>query len=678
MIDLSRLNPPQRQAAVTLRGPVLVLAGAGTGKTQVLTHRVAHLLDQGASPEQVLAVTFTNKAAREMKERVAGLVGRKRAQALWISTFHSLCARLLRRDIERLGYKTNFTIYDSSDQLSVLRSTLREIKIPGTEVGPEKVLWAISQAKAAARGPEDLAGEPDDGDPVAAVAAAAFARYQESLRERNALDFDDLLTLAVQLLRRHEDVRQGYQKRFRWILIDEYQDTNGIQYQLVRLLLGPERNLFVVGDDDQSIYGWRGADSGHILHFGSDYPDAAVVRLEQNYRSTTHILAAANALISCNSARHPKTLWSALGEGEPVLCWEASDERDEAEFVVRRIREEQKRDARPWGDFAVLFRTNNEMRLYEEQLRLFRIPYLLVGGQKFFDKKEIKDVAAYLKVLANPQDEVSLLRIINTPPRGIGKTTIERLDAFAVKNGIALAEALERATEVPDLTGKLAERVARLGAMLSRYRERARRPGLAALVRDLLAEIDYAADLARQYPEPAQVQARTVALESLVADLAHFDARNPEGGVDAWLEEAALDADEREERAEPLGGNQVTLITIHSAKGLEWPRVWVPGMEEGLLPHKRSLADGDDRSIEEERRLCYVAWTRAREALAMSYPRERTRWGRTETVVPSRFLGEAKDHVKLESAPVAGPVTGEQAKDLFSQLTAAFGTKPGQ
>ncbi len=683
MVDLSRLNPQQRQAAAALRGPVLVLAGAGTGKTHVLTHRIAHILDSGTPAENILAVTFTNKAAREMKERVVGLAG-ARAQGVWISTFHSLCVRLLRQDIERLGYKRNFTIYDTSDQVSLLRSTLREIKVSGTEVGPEKVLWVIGQAKAAALGPEDLSRAPDDGDEVAAVASSAFARYQEGLRERNALDFDDLLGLGVRLLERHEDVRARWQERFRYILVDEYQDTNGIQYKLVQLLLRrPDRNLFVVGDDDQAIYGWRGADHRHILGFERDFPDALVVRLEQNYRSTTRILAAANRVIARNETRHAKALWSALGEGEPVTAYETASERDEAEFVVRRIREEQRRDSAPWSAFAILFRTNNEMRLYEEQLRLFRIPYVLIGGQKFFDKKEIKDVVAYLKVLANPADEVSLLRIVNTPARGIGKTTLEKLDAFALQAGIPLADALARAHEVEGVTGKLADRVARFGALLSRMRDRASRPGpLAPLVRDLLAEIDYAGEIAKQYPEPEQLQARTTALEELMADFAHFDQRHPDGGLERFLEDCALASDEREEderdREKKLGGNAVTLITIHSAKGLEFPRVSVPGMEEGLLPHKRSIAADEDRSIEEERRLCYVAWTRARERLSLTWPRERTRWGRTENVVPSRFLKEAGEAVQIETAPPAGPVPDAVAKDYLAQLQALLGPKPGK
>ncbi|MBI5367032.1 MAG: UvrD-helicase domain-containing protein, partial [Planctomycetes bacterium] len=675
MVNLNRLNPQQRTAAATLRGPVLVLAGAGTGKTHVLTHRIAHLLDTGVPPEAVLAVTFTNKAAREMKERVAGLVG-ARAAALWISTFHSLCARILRRDIERLGYKPNFTIYDTSDQISVLRATLRDIKVPGTEVGPDKVLAYISRAKSAAISPADAARGEDDGDPAADIAVSAFGRYQEALRERNALDFDDLLTLTVRLLSEHDDIRRHYQDRFRYSLVDEYQDTNGIQYKLVKLLLHPQQNLFVVGDDDQSIYGWRGADSKHILNFDRDFPRCAVIRLEQNYRSTMAILTAANTLIKVNQARHGKTLWSALGDGAPVIAYEAPDERGEAEFVIGRIREEQRKDDVPWGHFAVLFRTNNEMRLYEEQLRLWRIPYRLIGGQKFFDKKEIKDLTAYLKVLANPADEVSLLRIVNTPPRGIGKTTIERLDAYAVGAGIPLSAALCRAGEVGGITEKLAERVARFGALLSRYRDRMKKGGgLAPAVRDLLAEIDYAADLARQYPEPEQVQARANGLTEFVADLEHFDVRRPGGTLDAYLEAMALMDDERDGDDKKLSEDAVTLITIHSAKGLEFPRVFVPGMEEGLMPHKRSIAEEEDRSIEEERRLCYVAWTRARQRLSLSYPAVRTRWGRTDNVIPSRFLKEAKDKVRLEAAPKPGPATEAVATDYFAQLSALFGKR---
>ncbi|MBI3268174.1 MAG: UvrD-helicase domain-containing protein [Planctomycetes bacterium] len=670
------LNPEQRLGVETTRGPVLVLAGAGTGKTHVLTRRIARILDSGVPAQSILAVTFTNKAAREMKERIAGLVG-KSGSGLWISTFHSLCARILRRDIERLGYKTNFTIYDTSDQLSVLRSTLRDIKVPGTEIGPEKVLWAISQAKANARTAEDLSREQDDGDDAAVVAASAFARYQEALRERNALDFDDLLSLAVRLLAEHEDVRRSYQERFRYCLVDEYQDTNAIQYRLVQLLLNPERNLFVVGDDDQAIYGWRGADSRHILNFGNDFPDTKVIRLEQNYRSTNAILAAANSLIRNNLSRHPKVLWSALGQGDPVICYETPDERGEAEFVIRQIREEQRKEKSPWGRFAVLFRTNNEMRLYEEQLRLFRIPYVLIGGQKFFDKKEVKDLTAYLKALANPQDEVSLLRIVNCPPRGIGKTTLERLDVFAVGAGIPLSEALCRAAEVPGITEKLAERVARFGALLTRYRERVQRPGLAGAMRDLLTEIDYAAELARQYPEEAQVQARANTVAEFVADLGAFDARNPQGGIDAYLQAAALLDEEREDEKEGPATDQVTLITIHSAKGLEFPRVFVCGMEEGLIPHKRSIAEEDDRTIEEERRLCYVAWTRAREKLTLTYPGVRTRWGRTDNALPSRFLKEAGDKVRLEAAPKPGPATQEVAADYFAKLQGLFGGGAG-
>ena len=664
------LNPAQREAVQTLSGPLLVLAGAGTGKTRVITYRIAALVRSGIRPNRILAVTFTNKAAREMRERALRLLGRRRQQVdpPEISTFHSLCVRILRRHIRRLGYPADFAIYDRSDQETVARGALRELRVASDRLRPGDLVSRISALKAQSLGPA-AAREAALGD-LGQTVAAAYERYQTTLRAAGAVDFDDLLLLTESLFGEYPEVRFAEASRFDHLLIDEYQDTNGLQYRIVRALAERHRNLCVVGDDDQSIYGWRGAEVEHILHFARDWPDAKVVKLEDNYRCRAPIIEVANRLISHNASRHAKTLRPAKPGGDPPRFARFDDESREAEAVVSEIRRRLDQEATPRvvaSDFAILFRTNEQPRAFEIELRRARVPYVLVGGQSFYDRREIKDLMSYLRVLANPTDEVSLLRIINVPARGIGPGSVESLLAVAVARGEPLWAALPHALSggaVPEAVGA---RVSAFVDLIEQHRTRVARTPLVDLIRGLVDAIGYRAELSRLYPAAGDAEARWASVEELFNAAALFAARVDTPTLRGFLEEAVLAGreDDRDE-ADPRREHAVTLMTLHSAKGLEFKHVYLVGMEEGLLPHHRALAERDGE-VAEERRLCYVGVTRAQESLTVTMAKTRMKWGRAEPAIPSRFVaemrGETARAVALAEAERARRGRGDRGPD---------------
>jgi DNA helicase II / ATP-dependent DNA helicase PcrA len=633
---LAKLNAPQREAVTTIEGPLLVLAGAGTGKTRVITTRIAHLIDRGVDPGAILAVTFTNKAAGEMKERVAQLVGEK-ARLVTVGTFHAFCVRLLREHGHALGLPRRFTICDASDQLAAVKSVMRELRVHETTMHPAAVLARISLAKNRMATPEAaLAGAESGRDQLV---ASVWQGYQAYLARQRTLDFDDLLLQAVRLLAEHERVREHYQRRYRHVLVDEYQDTNHAQYEIVRAIGGEHRNVCVVGDDDQSIYGWRGAEIKKILGFHHDFTGAKIVRLETNYRSTRPILDAANAVIRHNASRHEKALQSARGEGEPVRFVRLKDETAEAEFVVEEIQDPLRRhEARP-SDFAILCRTQVQFRSFEAELRANGIPYTVVGGMSFFDRKEVRDIVAFLKLAENPNDETSLLRIINTPPRGVGKASLDRVLAFATEQGISAAEAFERSSEIEGLSPQSLEgyRVLRRALDGAALAESGR--NLVQELGRLLESIDYRAEVRRLYPDPMTRDARWAGVEEVLNFAENYVRRASEPSLHGFLEELALTSgDEPEEKPEQRA-EAVTLMTLHAAKGLEFPHVFLVGMEEGLLPHAKAVAEG---GVEEERRLAYVGITRAMRTLCLSWAFERARYGKRARAVPSRFFFEAQ------------------------------------
>ncbi len=628
------LNRPQAQAVNTLSGPLLVLAGAGTGKTRVVTYRIANLIRHGIRPSRILAVTFTNKAAAEMQERIALQLGKKLDESPVTSTFHAHCVRVLRRHIRRLGYPEKFAIYDRGDQESIARGVLREIHVPHETMRPSDLLNIVSSWKSrAVRPPEAGRIARTDKEHLASM---AYRRYQNALKNAGAVDFDDLLLLTEELFEKHPDALREEAGRFDHLLIDEYQDTNGSQYRIVRALAGGHRNLCVVGDDDQSIYGWRGAEVEHILRFADDWPNATVVRLEENYRSTAEILALANRMIVFNKVRHDKVLRAARPGGEKPRILQHKDENAESREVVGEIKRIIARSHLTPKDFAILFRTNEQPRVFETELRRVKLPYVLLGGTSFFDRKEVRDILAYLKILASTDDEVSLLRIINTPPRGIGQKSVETLMKQAVESGKPIWHAMRAPAGLPT-TARMA--VERLVKLLVRYRQRLEHESLTDVLRDLIQAIGYEGELRRLYPNPDEHQSRLDAVGEVVNAMATYESKAKKPTLMGFLDEVVLgDRDFSDDKEKQLQRDAVVLMTMHSAKGLEFPHVYLVGMEEGILPHHRSL--NDDRSVDEERRLCYVGVTRAQERLTLSLPLVRMKWGKPRDTVPSRFLYE--------------------------------------
>jgi len=634
---LSGLNGPQREAAEHSGGPLLVLAGAGSGKTRVLTHRIAYLLATGeARPGEILAITFTNKAAAEMRERVGQLVGRS-VRAMWVTTFHSACARMLRVDAERLGYSKGFTIYDQADSLRMLKRCLSELGVDPKRFPPRAVHSKISGAKNQLI--DASAYAETQGSVFEEVVAEAFPLYEKRMLEANAMDFDDLLVRTVNAMELFEEVRERWRRTFRHVLVDEYQDTNHAQYRLLQLLASDHGNLMVVGDEDQSIYGFRHADIRNILDFERDFPQADMVKLEQNYRSTEVVLNAANAVVERNRERRPKELWTEEKGGELVQLSELGDEHEEARWVAAEIERLGEEHGLARSDVAVFYRTNAMSRVLEDTLNRFDVPYQVIGGTKFYERAEIKDAVAYLSLLVNPADLVSFTRVVNSPRRGIGNTTQGRLASHANTTGQPIWEVIERVEEVPGLSGAAIKSVTRFYEIMATLRERADEEGpVATLLETVLNESGYLEALAAE--RTIEAEGRAENLEALVAGAAEFDVeREREGDSDVapleeYLQQISLYSEQdslKEEQA------LVTLMTLHNAKGLEYDTVFIVGCEDGAFPHMRALEEGGE---EEERRLCYVGITRARRRLYMTWARERSLFGRSERNLPSRFVDE--------------------------------------
>jgi len=643
---LHGLNTAQRDAVSTLSGPLLVLAGAGTGKTRVITHRMAELIRSGIAPERILSVTFTNKAAREMKERAMLLLGKSQKTKPVVSTFHSFCVKVLRADIHAIGYPQQFAILDRSDQESAARTALRDIRVTDKAMKPNDLLSVISRWKMSGIHP-DFAADHTDHD-LEFLAAVAYRKYQSNLRSRGAVDFDDLLLLTQQLFEEHPDLLGKYQQQFDRIQIDEYQDTNATQFNLIDMLVEPHGNLCVVGDDDQSIYGWRGAEVTHILKFTHHFPGAKVVRLEENYRCTEQILSLANCLVAHNPARHKKRLIASKRSPHEVRLRVYDNENEEAERIAREIAFLNKTRNVPFADIAILFRTNEQPRPFEAELRRMRIPYVLIGGQSFFDRKEIRDLLAYLKVLQYPKDEPSLMRILNTPPRGISDRTKEKLLNRAISQQISIWEAVPAALSVNEISTKAAAAVTAFERLLDRFRDRMQNHPrkLHETLKQLIEEIHYQQEIERQYKEEQQQQARLAVVEQLVDAVAYYVQQAANPALAGFLEETALlGRDEEADKDDQLSEQGVKLMTLHCAKGLEFPRVYLVGWEEGLLPHRRSL-EADEKAIAEERRLAYVGITRAMDHLTISRADSRMKWGKRRQSIPSRFLAEMQNRVE--------------------------------
>ncbi|MBF1765389.1 MAG: DNA helicase PcrA [Veillonella sp.] len=633
---LTGLNKEQQQAVQHTEGPLLILAGAGSGKTKVLTVRIAHLLAQGVNPYEILAITFTNKAAKEMKSRVEGLVGDV-ANRIWLSTFHSFCAKFLRFELDNfLGYNSNFTIYDTSDSQAVIKAALKALNLDDKYYPVGAMIAAISDAKNKLLFASDFRKQARDF--YQQKVADVYEYYERELRKNNALDFDDLLLVAVKLLQSNEAALDKYSKRFRYVMIDEYQDTNHAQYLLAKLLASHWKNIAVVGDADQSIYAWRGADIQNILDFEKDYPNCTSIKLEQNYRSTKIILDAANAVIENNEGRPKKNLWTDKTEGAKIQHFTAQSEHEEAAFIGDTIAKKHDIHGVPYGDMAILYRTNAQSRVLEEALIKRALPYIMVGGTKFYDRKEIKDVLAYLRVLYNPFDDLSLLRIINVPKRSIGATTVAKLQDYARANGTSLFMTLTQLHLVDSIKGKTKEKLEEFGILIFTLVAEMEDRTVLDILESILDRTGYLAQL-EESTDP-QDQARAENIGELLSVAKDFQDTNPSGTVEDFLEQVALvndvDSFEQEE-------SKVTLMTLHAAKGLEFPIVFLGGLEEGLFPHSRTLMNPEE--IEEERRLAYVGITRAEKELYISNATTRTVFGRTSSYLPSRFIDEIPEEL---------------------------------
>ena len=630
------LNEPQREAVLHTDGPLLILAGAGSGKTRVLTHRIAYLIEEmGVNPWNILAITFTNKAAGEMRQRVDDLVGFG-SESIWVSTFHSMCVRILRRFIDRLGYDNRFTIYDTDDQKTLMKAVCKKVDIDTKQFKERMLLSVISSAKNEMILPEEFELNAG-GDFAQLKIAKVYREYEAQLKANNALDFDDLLVKTVQLLQTQPDVRENYQERFRYIMVDEYQDTNTVQFKLVSLLAGKYRNLCVVGDDDQSIYKFRGANIRNILDFEKEYPDAKVIKLEQNYRSTENILNAANGVISNNKGRKDKTLWTANGEGQKICLKQFDTAYDEAEFIAEDIKKEV-RDGASYNDSAVLYRTNAQSRLLEEKFIAMNIPYKIVGGINFYARREIKDILAYLKTVDNGQDDLAVRRIINVPKRGIGLTTINRIQEAADARGISFYDALLAPEMIPG-AGRSAAKLNSFAALIEYFKGQAEKESLTDLLNEILDMTGYTQNL--EADDEIDAESRLQNIEELLNKAAAYEEdcedRDEKATLSGFLEEVALVAD-----IDSLEEDQdyVVLMTLHSAKGLEFPHVYLAGMEDGLFPSYMTITGDDPEELEEERRLCYVGITRAEQKLTLTCARKRMVRGETKRNPISRFISE--------------------------------------
>lgn len=646
------LNPQQREAVKTIHGPVLILAGAGTGKTRTITARIAHMINEGIAPEAILAVTFTNKAASEMRERVAGMAPGGKGKKVVLGTFHAFCCRLLREHAEHVGYKRNFVIYSQSEQLSLIKRILARL-LAKDETHDASVAQArISRAKNHAESP---------GDPEQCLDAALFDAYQNEMRALNAMDFDDLLLHGVTLLENHPAVREQIQNRHRHVMVDEFQDTNSLQMRLLKALVPPPFNICVVGDDDQSIYGWRGAEIANIQQFEHYFPNPRIIKLEENYRSTTAILHTANSLIRHNAGRRPKSLWSRNQKNERLRLIAAEDEKSEADMIAKEIENARFTTGEAWESFAVLFRTNDQSRVLEQHFRQRKIPYRVVGTRSFFDRREVKDVLSYLKVLHNPHDDISLLRILNTPPRGIGPGTAEVARERSMEKGHSVFVALCD----PDFQRMIPERtrtaVRGFISLIDKYATAARAPGtlLGRMAEQMVAETGYLDWLRRSAKNPEDIMMWEGGVKDLLGSLTNYDQRNRTDGLAGFLDEVSLNGDREDEEDDLASKKGVCLITLHAAKGLEFPVVYLPGLEQGILPHKRSHDEG---RVDEERRLFYVGLTRAMRKLTLSHVRWRVKWGQKMASLPSPFLKEL-DRTYLDEIDYARHMNEKVSKD---------------
>lgn len=666
------LNGPQKEAVLHTDGPLLILAGAGSGKTRVLTHRIAYLIDErGVNPWNILAITFTNKAAEEMRQRVDSLVNFG-AESIWVSTFHSMCVRILRRFIDRLGYENRFTIYDTDDQKTLMKEVCRKVDIDTKVFKERNLLSAISSAKNEMVLPEEFELNAG-GDFGQQKIAKVYREYEAQLKSNNALDFDDLLVKTVQLLETQPDVLEYYQERFRYIMVDEYQDTNTVQFRLVSLLAGKYKNLCVVGDDDQSIYKFRGANIRNILDFEHEFPDAHVIKLEQNYRSTGNILDAANGVISNNKGRKEKTLWTDNGEGEKVHLRQFDTAYDEAEFIAEDIRREV-REGASYNDSAVLYRTNAQSRLFEEKFIAMNIPYKIVGGINFYARREIKDLLAYLKTVDNGQDDLAVRRIINVPKRGIGLTTINRIQESAAERGIGFYEALLAPELIPGV-GRSASKLDSFAALIEYFKGRAEQESISDLLREILEKTGYIESLESE--DKVEAEARIENIDELLNKAAAYEEdcqdRDEEPTLSGFLEEVALVAD-----IDSLDEDQdyVVLMTLHSAKGLEFPHVYLAGMEDGLFPSYMTITSEDNEDLEEERRLCYVGITRAERELTLTCARRRMVRGETQYNKLSRFVKEIPMHLIDTGNKKIEEGTEIPVQNTYSHAKQAFRAQP--
>ncbi|MBO2944769.1 DNA helicase PcrA [Paenibacillus sp. F411] len=640
---ISRLNPPQRQAVESTDGPLLIMAGAGSGKTRVLTHRIAYLIaTRKAPPWSILAITFTNKAAREMQERVSRLVGNE-GRDIWVSTFHSMCVRILRKDIERIGYTSNFSILDSTDQLSVIRSCMKQLNIDPKKFEPKAIQAMMSTAKNELITPQQY--EHKAADYLESMTAKVYKEYQKRLKSNNSLDFDDLIMSTIQLFKEVPEVLDFYQRKFKYIHVDEYQDTNRAQYMLCRMLADSHHRICVVGDSDQSIYRWRGADISNILNFEEDYPEARTIMLEQNYRSTSNILSAANSVIGLNSGRKPKNLWTDQGEGSKIKVFRGDTEHDEGYFVTSEINKNVK-NGQNYQDHAILYRTNAQSRVIEEILIKSDIPYQIVGGIKFYDRKEIKDMLAYLRLISNPDDDVSLTRIINVPKRSIGDTTVGKLAAAATERGVSVYRALEVVDDL-GFAGRTRNALVEFYDMIASLHRMVEFLSVTELSEKMLELSGYRSELKNE--NTIESRSRLENIDEFLSVTQEFEKNNEDKSLVSFLTDLALiaDIDSMNNDGEEDRSDAVVLMTMHSAKGLEFPVVFIIGMEEGVFPHSRALMDNEE--LEEERRLAYVGITRAEQQLFLSCARMRTLFGRTTANPASRFLDEIPDELKEDT-----------------------------
>jgi DNA helicase II / ATP-dependent DNA helicase PcrA len=645
-LKLHLMNPQQRLATEHTDGPLLILAGAGSGKTRVITHRIGYLIEQGIKPEQILAVSFTNKAATEMAERVAHIIGQKVADQVHMSTFHSLGADILRKEMHHLGYRRPLNILDDSDQTSIIKDILKELRLDPKVVEPSRLLALLSRAKMELVEPAQLPGFKYD--PLIPFAQRAWGHYQSALKGRNAMDFDDLISLPVRLFAEHEDVRLKWSQRFRYVMIDEYQDTNQTQLEFMNALVKDHHNICVVGDDDQSIYGFRGAVSDNILMFENQFPGTKVIKLEQNYRSTNTILEAANTLIAHNRARKEKKLWSSNGDGEQIHWVQCDDERQEAEFVTAELARWRANMEWRWRDLAILYRANTQSKIFEESLREQEIPYKVVGGQAFFDRKEVKDMVAYLKVCLNPSDDNSLRRIINLPPRGLGPILLERISDFTLLNQVSFWDGLKQVAARPDLIDGLthnpATKISEFVQIIDEFHDKftlAEVEGgdLAEIGRSLVKRIHLEEHIAEQEKSPKIARRRMENVEDMLGGLHRFSQKS-NSSLEGYLTKLMLNRSEEGNKEER---DEVTLMTLHASKGLEFPGVFMVGVEECFLPHEQSM--DDPKGLSEERRLAYVGITRAKRKLCISCCAQRSKFGKKIGREPSRFMREIPAHL---------------------------------